>query len=139
MAIASTAIDLSGNKGRRRRERTIKTIFLAAGISSLIISVAIILSLVGKSIEFLTNIGLDTLWTNPHEWAPRVGKFDLLTIFMGSLLVTGVAMVIATPLGLGAAVYLAEYANPRVRRILKPILEILAGIPSIVIGFFAIR
>jgi phosphate transport system permease protein len=139
VAIASTAIDLSGNKGRQRRERTIKTIFLAAGISSLIISVAIILSLVGKSIEFLTNIGLDTLWTNPHEWAPRVGKFDLLTIFMGSLLVTGVAMVIATPLGLGAAIYLAEYANPRVRRILKPILEILAGIPSIVIGFFAIR
>ncbi len=139
MAIASTAIDLSGNKGRQRRERTIKTIFLAAGISSLIISIAIILSLVGKSIEFLTNIGLDTLWTNPHEWAPRVGKFDLLTIFMGSLLVTGVAMVIAAPLGLGAAIYLAEYARPGVRRILKPILEILAGIPSIVIGFFAIR
>jgi phosphate transport system permease protein len=138
MAIANPAVDLSGNKGRQRRERTIKGIFLAAGISSLVISFAIVLSLVGKSIEFLTNIGLDTLWTNPHEWAPRIGKFDLATIFMGSLLVTGVAMVIATPLGLGAAIYLAEYANPRVRRILKPILEILAGIPSIVIGFFAV-
>ena len=75
----------------------------------------------------------------PHRWAPRVGHFDLLTLFMGSLLVTAVAMVIAIPLGLAAAAYLAEYANPRVRRILKPILEVLAGIPSIVLAFFAIE
>jgi phosphate transport system permease protein len=60
-------------------------------------------------------------------------------LFMGSLLVAAVAMVIAIPLGLGAAAYLAEYANPQVRRILKPILEVLAGIPSIVLAFFAIE
>ncbi len=139
MAIGSAAVDLSGSKGRQRRERTVKTIFLAAGISSLVISIAIVFTLLGKSIEFLTNVGLDRLWTDPHHWAPRVGRFDLATVFMGSLLITGVAMLIATPLGLGAAVYLAEYANPRVRRVLKPILEILAGIPSIVIGFFAVQ
>jgi phosphate transport system permease protein len=139
VAIAGAALDLSGNKGRQRREKTIKTVFLAAGISSLVISVAIVLTLLGKSFEFLSNVGLDRLWTDPHHWAPRVGRFDLATLFMGSLLVTAVAMIIATPLGLGAAIYLAEYASPRVRRILKPMLEILAGVPSIVIGFFAVQ
>jgi phosphate transport system permease protein len=107
-------------------------------VSSLLISVAIIVSLLGNSLTFLTNIDLDSLWTSPHRWAPRVGKFDLLTVFMGSLLVTGIAMIVAIPLGLGAAIYLAEYATPRVRRAVKPILEVLAGIPSIVLGFFAV-
>jgi phosphate transport system permease protein len=142
MANVTTAgmapIDLSGSPRRLRRERRYRLLFLAAGLSSLFISIAIILSLVGDSVTFLTNIDLASLWTSPHRWAPRVGHFDLLTVFMGSLLVTGVAMVVAIPLGLGAAIYLAEYARPRARRVLKPVLEVLAGIPSIVIGFFAI-
>jgi phosphate transport system permease protein len=114
-------------------------VLLAAGLSSLIISVAIVASLVGKSYEFLSNIDLARLWTDPHRWAPRVGNYDLATLFLGSLYVTGVAMLVATPLGLGSAIYLAEYARPRVRRLLKPILEVLAGIPSIVLGFFAVQ
>jgi phosphate transport system permease protein len=133
------AVDLSGDPRRKARERAIHLFFLAAGLSSLVISVAIIVTLVGKSLEFVTNIDLGDLWTDPHKWGPRVGKYDLATLFMGSLLVAGVAMLVATPLGLGAAIYLAEYARPRVRRILKPILEVLAGIPSIVLGFFAIQ
>lgn len=132
-------VDLSGNRRRLARERAIRYVFLAAGLSSLVISVAIIASLVGKSYEFLSNIDLARLWTEPHRWAPRVGNYDLATLFLGSLYVTGVAMLVATPLGLGAAIYLAEYARPRVRRLLKPILEVLAGIPSIVIGFFAVQ
>lgn len=64
--------------------------------------------------------------------------YDLRTIFLGSVLVTLIAMVVAGPLGMGAAVYLSEYARPRVRRVLKPILEILAGIPSVVLGVFAL-
>jgi phosphate transport system permease protein len=131
-------IDLTGDRTRLRRERRVRLLFLAAGISSLLVSVAIVASLIGDSITFLTNIDLSSLWTSPHRWAPRVGQFDLLTVFMGSLIVTGMAMIVATPLGLGAAIYLAEYANPRVRRLLKPILEVLAGIPSIVLGFFAV-
>jgi len=131
-------IDLSGNPRRLRRERAYRIVFLLAGLSSLAISIAIVASLVGDSVTFLTNIDLHSLWTSPHRWAPRVGHFDLLTVFMGSLLVTGVAMIVAIPLGLGGAIYLAEYAKPRVRRVLKPMLEVLAGIPSIVIGFFAV-
>jgi phosphate transport system permease protein len=133
------SVDLTGDKRRLRRERTFRWFFLAAGMSSLFITIAIVASLLGDSISFLSNIDLATLWTEPHRWAPRVGRYDLLTLFAGSLLVTAIAMVIAVPLGLAAAAYLAEYANERVRRILKPILEVLAGIPSIVLAFFAIE
>jgi len=136
-AIPLTGIDLSGDRRRLHRERRVRVLLAGAGLSSLLISVAIVASLIGKSISFLTNVDLATLWTT-DKWAPRIGQFDLATLFMGSLLVTGVAMLIATPLGLGAAIYLAEYARPRVRRVLKPILEVLAGIPSIVLGFFAV-
>lgn len=137
-----TALDpglmgLTGDRRRVRRERRIRRIFWAAGLSTLAVSIAIIASLAVNSITFLGNIDLGELWTL-EKWAPRVGKFDVATLFMGSLLVTAVAMMIAIPLGLGAAIYLAEYARPRVRRLLKPILEVLAGIPSIVLGFFAI-
>ena len=139
VAMPSRQVDLSGDRRRLRRERRFRLLFLIAGISSLVITVAIIISLLGNSTEFLTNIDLAELWTDPHRWAPRVGHFDLATLFMGSLVVTGIAMVIAVPLGLAAAAYLAEYAKPRVRRVLKPILEVLAGIPSIVLAFFAIQ
>ncbi len=128
---------LVGSRRRQRREDAIRGVFLTAGLSSMLISVAIVFSLLGESVSFLNNIELSSLWTS--GWFPRQGKFDLSTLFVGSLIVTGVAMIIAAPLGLGAAVFLAEYAPTRVRKILKPILEILAGIPSIVLGFFAFR
>jgi phosphate transport system permease protein len=128
-------VDLSGNRRRHFREKAIGRFFLAAGLSSLLISFAIVASLLGESITFLRNIDLGDLWTD--GWFPRRNLYDIKTLFVGSLLVTGVGMIIATPLGLGSAIYLAEYARPRVRRLLKPIVEILAGIPSIVLGFFA--
>jgi phosphate transport system permease protein len=131
----SGGIDLSGNPRRHRRERAFRLVFLAAALSSLVITIAIIASLIGEATSFLTEVDLGELWSG--GWFPRRGEFDLKTLFVGSLIVTGIAMLIATPLGLGAAIYLSEYARPRVRKILKPILEILAGIPSIVIGFFA--
>jgi phosphate transport system permease protein len=136
-AVDASLLGLEGDGRRVRRERRIRIFFWAAGLSTLAISIAIIASLTTNSITFLSNIDLSSLWT-VDKWAPRIGKFDVATLFMGSLLVTAVAMVIAVPLGLGAAIYLAEYAKPRVRRVLKPILEVLAGIPSIVLGFFAI-
>ena len=131
-------IDLRGSPRRHRRERVVRGVFVFAGVSSLVISVAIVASLIGDSVTFLTNIDLSSLWTSPHRWAPRFGRFDLLTVFMGSLIVTGIAMLVAIPLGIGAAFSLAEYATARVRRLLKPVLEVLAGIPSIVLGFFAV-
>lgn len=103
---------------------------------SVLISVGIVYSLVGNAIDFLQSVDLSQLWTTGYF--PRRGLFDLKTLFVGSLLVTGIALLVAGPVGLGAAIYLSEYASPRMRRSLKPILEVLAGIPSVVIGFFAL-
>lgn len=128
--------DLRGDPRRRRKEALVRSFFQAAAILSVVMSALILLSLVGEAWQFLTKIDLSSLWS--IGWFPRRGFFDLRTIFVATLLISGIAMLIATPLGLGAAVYLSEYANPRARRILKPILEILAGIPSVVIGFFAL-
>ena len=105
---------------------------------SVVISALIVISLVGRAVEFLAKIApdFDVLWTG--GWFPRQGEFSIPTIFVGSMIIGGIAMLVAAPLGLGSAIYLSEYAGPRSRRRLKPIVEILAGVPSIVIAFFAI-
>lgn len=83
----------------------------------------------------------ETEWSQlfSGSWTPRQNSYGITTILVGSLIVTGVAMVVATPLGLGAAVYLSEYARPRVRKAVKPIIEVLAAVPSVVLGFFALQ
>lgn len=131
-------VDLSGDPRRHRRERAMGVIFFAAAGLSLVISVLILLSLFSNGLEFFTDVD----WSNVFDasgWNPRQSQFGISTILAGSLIVTGIAMLVATPLGLGAAVYLAEYAQPRVRTVLKPILEVLAGVPSVVFGVFALN
>jgi len=115
----------------------VRRLFLAAAVFSVVVSAAIVLSLFGEAMRFLGAIDLSQLWAD--GWFPRRGRFDMRTIVWHTVLVSLIAMVVATPLGLGAATYLSEYAKPRARRLLKPILEILAGIPSVVLGFFALR
>ena len=128
--------DLSGNKARHRRESIVRGLFRTAAAASIVISVAIVASLVGKAYGFISQVDLSALWSS--GWFPRRGQFDVKTIITGTLIISLIAMVVATPLGLGAALYLSEYAKPRMRRILKPILEILASIPSVVLGVFAL-
>jgi phosphate transport system permease protein len=128
--------DLRGSAARRRRERLIRWLFLAAALVSILISAAIVLSLVFEALSFLRRIDLSQLLA--IGWFPRRGFFDIATVVVGSLVVTAVAMALAAPIGLGSAIYLSEYASPRVRRTIKPILEVLAGIPSIVLGYFAL-
>jgi phosphate transport system permease protein len=131
-----TAADLHGGSARRRREAAIRGAFaLAAGVS-IAISAVIVVSLFGKAVAFLRQIPFS--WLVADGWFPRQNAFSISTLFVGSLIVAGIAMVIAMPLGLGSAIYLSEYAKPRARRALKPIVELLAGIPSIVVGFFAL-
>ncbi|HUP14664.1 MAG TPA: phosphate ABC transporter permease subunit PstC [Acidimicrobiia bacterium] len=127
---------LTGSKRRRAREAGIRRFFWTAAATSILISGAIILSLVGEAWTFISNVDLSTLWD--IGWFPRRGAFDIRTIIIGTVLVAGIAMLVAAPLGLGAAMYLSEYARPRVRKAVKPALEILAGIPSVVLGFFAL-
>jgi phosphate transport system permease protein len=113
-----------------------RLVFQGAASISVVISAAIVLSLVFEAATFLGRIDLTQLVD--IGWFPRRGYFDLATVIVGSLLVTAIAMALAAPIGLGAAIYLSEYASPRARRIIKPVLEILAGIPSIVLGYFAL-
>jgi len=133
---APPGFDLGPDPRRRRREAVIKGLFLAAALTSIAISVAIVASLISEALAFLGTVSFAELWTS--GWFPRRGLFDLKTLVVGTLLVTAIAMLVAVPIGVGAAIYLSEYANPRLRRLLKPILEILAGVPSVVIGFFAL-
>jgi phosphate transport system permease protein len=133
---AQLALALRGPKGRHRREAAIGYILLGAALVSILISALIIVSLIGGAVDFITHVALPSLGAN--GWYPRRNEFGLLTLVAGSLVVTGIALLFAVPIGLLAAIYLAEYANPRARRIIKPVLEILAGIPSVVLGFFAL-
>ena len=118
-----------------------KWFFIAAAVTTFAVTLAIIATLVVDAIEFLQGIadtdeGLGSLFT--IGWFPRRGMFDIGTLVVGTFIVTGIAMLVAVPLGIGAAIYLSEYARPKVRKTVKPILEILAGVPSVVLGYFAI-
>ncbi len=127
---------LQGSAGRRAREKMIGRLFFVAALLTVVITAFIVLTLIEQAVEFLLAIDLSQLLA--PGWFPRRGMFDITTLLIGTLLVTAIAMLIAGPVGLLSAIYLAEYASPRVRGAVKPILEILAGIPSVVLGFFAL-
>jgi phosphate transport system permease protein len=130
------ALALRGSAARRRREAVVRGVLFAGGLASVLVSAFIIYSLAIEAFKFISQVDFGALVDG--AWAPRRDRFDIPTLLIGTFLVTGIAMLIATPVGLGSAIFLAEYASPRSRRVIKPILEILAGIPSIVLGFFAI-
>ena len=135
-----TLADLGPDPKRRGTERRVKAVVLTMALLSVVVSALILFSLLEEAWVFVWGIAeagnWSTLWAD--GWFPRRGLYSIPTLLVGSLVVTLIAMVIAAPLGLAAAVYLSEYANPRVRRILKPGLETLAGIPSVVLGFFGL-
>jgi phosphate transport system permease protein len=128
---------MRGNRRRHRKERLVRVLFLSAAALGLVISLAIVLALVERAIRWLFDIDLGWLWA--EGWFPRADEFDLLTVLSGTVMIAVIAMAVAAPLGLGAAAYLSEYATPRIRRTLKPILETLASIPSVVLGYFALQ
>ena len=122
---------------RRHREVIIRYTLVLAALVSVLVSTLIVWSLLREAWTFITQVVWADTW-GQQGWFPRRGLYDIPTIVVSSLIVTGIAMVVGGPLGLGAAVYLSEYADRRVRSWLKPALEILAGIPSVVLGFFAL-
>jgi phosphate transport system permease protein len=128
--------DLRMSAGRRRRETTIRNLFLAAAAFSIVISASILLTLIGNALNFVVRVEASQLVAD--GWFPRRDMYDIATIVAGTLVVSAIAMAVAAPLGIGAAIYLSEYAGGRVRRLLKPVLELLAAIPSVVLGFFAL-
>lgn len=132
-----TVEDLGGDPRRRNTERVARVVLTGAAATSVIISVAIVAVLFRDALGFVRTIELSDL--NDDIWNPRLGRFGVLSPILGTVWVTLVAVLVAGPIGLGAAIYLSEYANPRLRRIVKPIVEVLASIPSVVVGYFAIR
>jgi len=132
-----TLNDFRGDRRRVRIEHAVKWILTAAATVSILVSAAIVWSLARETWTFVTNVAWDTVLFS-KGWFPRQGVYDIRTLIVGTLWVTFIAMVVAMPIGLGSAIYLSEYARPRIRRILKPTLEVLAGIPSVVLGFFAL-
>jgi len=141
MSASSAAVNLKPRDlriapGRRRRELTIRIAFLAAAVFSVVISAAIVVSLIGNAASFFIQVDKSLLFTD--GWFPRRNLYDLKTIVVGTFIIAGVAMIVAAPLGLGAGIYLSEYATTRVRKVLKPAIEILASIPSVVLGFWAL-
>jgi phosphate transport system permease protein len=124
--------------GRRYGEKVIHGLLALCAILSVLTTTAIVVSLIGPTIGFFEIVPVgDFLFGT--EWTPQFEppSFGVLAIVAGTLNVALWAMLFAIPIGLGSAIYLSEYASPRVRRTVKPILEILAGIPTVAIGFFA--
>jgi phosphate transport system permease protein len=123
----------------RKREKAMEFVLFLCAASSVAITIAIVSVLVYESVAFFRNVPIwtfltDTVWT-PLFANPRYGILPLLN---GTLLSTLVALCVAGPLGLVAAVYLSEFASPPVREVVKPTLELLSGVPTVVYGFFAL-
>jgi phosphate transport system permease protein len=125
--------------GRRWGEGAIKGVLALCALVSVVTTFAIVAALLEPAIEFFGEISLGEFLTGT-DWSPlfEPASFGVIPLAVGTLSVTIWACVVAMPFGLGAAIYLSEYARPRTRRILKPALEVLAGIPTVVFGYFAL-
>jgi phosphate transport system permease protein len=124
----------------RRGEAVIRAILVVAASVSVLTTVGIVISIVIPSIDFFSEVPIWDFLTGT-VWTPLFadGEFGVLPLISGTLVITAIATSVAIPLGLGAAIYLSEYASVRVRKVLKPTLEVLAGIPTVVFGFFALE
>lgn len=122
---------------KRYGEKAIKAVLAMCALLSVITTTAIVFSLLGPALGFFEVVPPGDFLLK-KEWAPAQDLFGVLPLIAGTLNVVLWGMVFAVPLGLGAAIYLSEYARPRVRKTIKPILEVLAGIPTVAIGFFGL-
>jgi phosphate transport system permease protein len=124
---------------RRWSEDVVKGVLALCALVSVATTVGIVVALLQPSIEFFREIPTGEFFTS-DRWAPLFSNpgYGIRPLVVGTLVVTFWACLVAMPFGLGAAIYLSEYARPRVRRTLKPALEVLAGIPTVVYGFFAL-
>jgi len=121
----------------RYGEKAIKAALMACAALSVITTTAIVISLLGPALGFFEVVAPgDFIFKT--EWAPAQDLFGVLPLVVGTINVVLWGMLFAIPIGLGAAIYLSEYASRRVRKAVKPILEILAGIPTVAIGFFGV-
>jgi phosphate transport system permease protein len=128
-------------RGRRRpSEVVVKGLLIAAAVVTIATTIGIIVALAEPTVEFFAEVSVVDFLTGT-QWTPQFADrhFGILPLVVTTTLGSLIALVIAVPLGLGSAIYLAEYAGERTRRTLKPVLELLAGVPTVVYGFFALH
>jgi phosphate transport system permease protein len=127
------------DKQPRIRESVIQASLLLSGLISILTTIGIVWVLVSQSLLFFSDPQVNVIdFITGTTWQPRIGQFGVWPLLSATLMITFIAMLVALPAGLGTAIYLSEYAAPGRRARLKPILEILAGIPTVVYGFFAL-
>ena len=138
MSASATAVRLRATR-RRPGEFVVKCALGACALISVATTVGIVAALFLPALEFFADVSLVDFLTGT-EWAPlfEPALFGVVPLVVGTLSVTFWAVLVAIPFGLGATIYLSEYASARTRKILKPVLEVLAGIPTIVYGYFAL-
>jgi phosphate transport system permease protein len=138
VGVAAPGVSPLGVAKPRRGEQLIKALLFLAAAVSVLTTVLILVALLKEAVSFFGDVGLDFI-TDP-TWAPlfEPASFGIRQLLVGTFMITGIAILVAVPIGLGAAVYLSEYASPRVRRIGKPMLEVLVGVPTVVFGYFAL-
>ena len=143
MEAASTATRATptalGVARRRVGEDVIKALLFLAAFLSVLTTTGIVVSLLTETLNFFDSVSF-TGFLFGTDWSPVIKpqSFGVVPLVTGTFLMTGIALLVAVPLGLGSAIYLSEYASPRVRKTLKPALELLAGVPTIVFGYFAL-
>jgi len=136
-----------GFRARNRVERLITILLLLSSVLAILTTIGIVLSLLFESMRFFSMVSV-TEFLFGLQWSPQIairadqigqtGAFGAIPLFAGTAMITAIAMMVAVPIGLFSAIYLSEYAGPKFRSIAKPVLEILAGIPTVVFGFFAL-
>ncbi len=126
-------------KRRRPGEAAIKAFLFLSGVLSIVTTLGIIVVLAREALLFFFDeqVSLVEFLTGTN-WQPTIGQFGIFPLVLATLITTGIALLVAIPLGLASAIYLSEYAHPNVRATIKPILEVLAGIPTVVYGYFAL-
>lgn len=133
-------------RARNRVEGFVRAVLIASSAVAIATTIGIVMSLIFETLRFFQSVPLFEFLFGLH-WSPQLalradqiggsGAFGAVPLFAGTLLITFIAMLVAAPVGLMSAVYLADYASPRFRAVAKPLLEILAGVPTVVYGFFA--
>lgn len=130
---------LARNPGRHVRERVIEAILFLSAAASVFVTLAIMYVLVRESLVFFQNVPLWDFLTDT-QWTPLFADahFGIIVLLSGTAVSSFVALAVAIPVGTAIAIYLSEFASPRVREVAKPVLELLAGIPTVVFGYFAL-
>lgn len=133
-------IEFKSKARTQQREKIIKIVLTALGIISILTTIGIALSLFEETIAFFREVSISEFLLGT-KWTPLLipRHFGVFPLVMGTLLIVIISACISIPIGLGSAIYLSEYAPKKARRIIKPLLEILSGIPSIVYGYFALN